>query len=86
MDIAPDYDHKRKYHLTTTEKRAFISNKLQLQNQSSIFTKKDKSLDAPTNILSGSLMAHNTTASLNKLICTVTFSNSKTKLDIFLSP
>ena len=34
MEIAPENDHKRKIHVTMTEKGAYTSKKLELQNQS----------------------------------------------------
>ena len=48
---------------------ANISNKLQLQNRSSTFIHKTKSLLPATSILSRTPMAYNTTASLAKLTC-----------------
>ena len=56
-----------KCHVTLTKKDAYLSNKLQLQRPSSTFTHKNKSLHPATSILSRSPMAHNTTASLDKL-------------------
>ena len=52
------------------QKRAYISNEMQLQNHSSTFIQKNKSLLSATSILSCSPMAYNTTASLDKLTCT----------------
>ena len=66
MEIAPEIDHLRKHH----QKEAFIRNKSQLQNHSSTFLHKNKSLLLATSILSHSPMAFNTTASLDKLTCT----------------
>ena len=48
----------------------YISNEIQLQNHSLSLIHKDKSLPPPTNFLSRSPMAYNTTASLDKLTCT----------------
>ena len=53
-----------------TEKDAYISNEIQLQNHSLTFVLKNKSLLSATSILFRSPIAHNTTASLDKLICT----------------
>ena len=58
-----------KNHVTNTERNAFISNKMQLQNLSLTFFHKSKSLSA-TSILSRSPKAYNTPASLDKLTCT----------------
>ena len=55
---------------TMTEKDAYISNDMQLQNQSSNFVLKNKSLLSATGILSCSPMAYNTTVSLDELTCT----------------
>ena len=52
------------------QKDAFISNELQLQKDSLTFIHKNKSLPSANSILSCSLMAYNTTASLDKLTCT----------------
>ena len=49
---------------------AYMSNELQLQNLSSTFIHKNKSLFSATSILSRSPMSYNTTASLEKLTCT----------------
>ena len=59
-----------KSHLTRTKKDAYISNELQLQNDSLTFIQKIKSLLSATSILYRSPMAYNTTASLEKLTCT----------------
>ena len=59
----------RKCHVTRTEKDAYISNEMQLQNNSLAFFHKIKSLLSATGILSRSPMAYNTTASLDKLSC-----------------
>ena len=48
---------------------AYISKEMQLQNHSSTFILKNKSLFSATSILSLSPMAYNTTASLDKLTC-----------------
>ena len=53
-----------------TKKNAYKSNEMQLQNHSSTFINKNKSLASATSILSCSHMAYNTTASLHKLTCT----------------
>ena len=60
----------------------------QLQNHSLSFIHKNKSLLSATSILSRSLMAYNTTASLDKLTCTdyVEFCKSQPDLDNFLGP
>ena len=60
-----------------TEKNAYISNEMQLQNHRLIFIHKNKSLLSATSFLSRSPMAYNTTASLDKLTCTdyVNFGN-----------
>ena len=52
------------------QKRAYISNEIQLQNHSLTFFHKNKSLLSATSILSRSPMAYNTTVSLDKLTCT----------------
>ena len=44
-----------------------MSNEMQLQNLSSAFIHKNKSLLSATSLLSRSLMAYNTTATLEKL-------------------
>ena len=59
-----------KFRLTMTKRHAYISNEMQLQNYSLTFLHENKSLLSATSILSGSPMAYNTTASLNKLTCT----------------
>ena len=51
-------------------KHAFISNEMQLQNHSLTFIQKGESLLSATSILSRSPMAHNITASLDRLTCT----------------
>ena len=53
------------------QKDAYLSNKLQLRNRSLTFDHKNKSLLSATSIRSRSPMAYNTTASLDKLTCTV---------------
>ena len=53
-----------------TSKNAYISNELQLQNHSSTFFLKNNSFPLTTSIQSPSLMAHNTTVSLDKMTCT----------------
>ena len=57
-------------HVTITRRDAFICNEWQLQNHSSDFIHKNKSLLSATSILSCSPIAYNTTASLDKLTCT----------------
>ena len=52
------------------QKHAYLSNEVQLQNQSSTLIYDNKSLFSATSILSCSHMAYNTTASLDKLTCT----------------
>ena len=59
-----------KRHVTMTKKNAYISNEMHLQNHSSIFIRKNKSLLSATSFLSRSPMAYNTTAFLDKLTCT----------------
>ena len=59
-----------KCHVTKTKKDAYISNEIQFKNHSLTFIHKNKSLPSATSILSCSPMAHNTTASLDKLTCT----------------
>ena len=59
-----------KCHMTTTKKDAYISDKIQLQNHSLTFTHKNKSLLTATSNQCRSPMAYNTTASLDKLLCT----------------
>ena len=60
----------RKCHVTVTENDAYMSNEMQLQNHSSTFIHKNKSLLPATSIPSRSPVAYNTTASLNNLTCT----------------
>ena len=59
-----------KAHVTRNKKDAFISNEMQLQNQSLTFNHKSKSILSATSILSRSPRAYNTTAYLDKIICT----------------
>ena len=56
----------------TPEKQSFISNKLKLQNHSSILVLTEKSKFSATSTLSGQPkpMAYKTTASLKKQTCT----------------
>ena len=71
------------------QKEGHINNKLQLQNDSSTFFLKNKSLLPATSNLSCSPMAHNITASLDKLSCTnyLDFGERQdTYLDNFFSP
>ena len=70
-----DNDQKRKllvwkHQVPLTGKEAYISNKVQLQNYSSVFFQSDKSLPSASSTLSRSPMAYNTTASVGKPICT----------------
>ena len=68
-----------------TEKHAFISNEMQLQNHALTFFHQNKSLPSAPRILSRSPMAYNTTASLNKLTCTdnVDFGNGQDRFGQF---
>ena len=88
MELAPDIDHIRKRHVTITKKEAYISNKLQLQNQSSTFIHKNKSLLPATRIPSRSPIAYNITAYLDKKVVPTmrTLANAKTYVDDFLGP
>ena len=52
------------------KKDAYKVNELQLQNHSSSSLHNNKALLSATSILSRSPMAYNTTASLDKVICT----------------
>ena len=61
---------KWKCHVTMTKKDAYISNEMQLQNQSSTFLHKSKSLLSATSLLSRSPMVYIITASWDKLTCT----------------
>ena len=62
-----------------------ISNEKHLQNHSLTFIHKNKSLLPATSLLSRSLVAHNTTASLNKLTCNdyVDFGNGQDRFGLF---
>ena len=60
METSPDNDQKKSY----------MGNKMQLQNHSSTSFYKNKLLLSATSILPRSPMAYNTTAFLDKLICT----------------
>ena len=53
-----------------TKKGAWISNELQLQNDSLSSVHKNYSFLSATRVLSYWAVAYNTTASLDKLICT----------------
>ena len=53
-----------------TKKDAYLSSDASLQNPSIIFIHKNKGNHSATTILSQSLMAYNTTVSLDKLTCT----------------
>ena len=59
-----------KRHVTLTKKDAYVSNKMELQNHFLTFIHENKSFLSPTSFLSRSPTAYNTTASLDKLICT----------------
>ena len=85
LQIATEIDFLRKNHVTRTKKEAYISNKLQLQNLSSPFIHKNKSLLSTTSTLLPSPMAQNTTASLDKLTCTdyMDFSKSQDRFEQF---
>ena len=50
-----------------TKREAYISNEMQLQNQSLTFFQKKKSFFSATSVLSRSPMTYKTTASLDKL-------------------
>ena len=77
--------HVRECHVTMTKKDAFISNEIQLQNQSLFFIHKNISLHSATRSLSCSPMAYSTTASLDKLTCTdnVDFGESQDRFGRF---
>ena len=91
MERSRDNDHKRKKSpymensRDRDQKNPYISNKLQLQNHPLTFFHKNKSLLSATGILTPSLMAYNTTASLDKLTCTeyVTFGNCQDRSGSF---
>ena len=68
-EISPVKDHIRKGYATMTRK-AYMRNKLQLQNHSSVFMYKNESLLSATNLLSRYPMAYNTASSMDKLTCT----------------
>ena len=74
-----------KSHVTMTKNDAYICNEMQFQNRSSTFIHKNKSLLSATSILSGSPMAYNTTASVDKLTCTdyVDFSKCQDRFERF---
>ena len=59
-----------KCHVTMPKKNADISNEMEFQRQSLALIHKNESLLSATSILYCSLMAYNTTASLDKLSCT----------------
>ena len=59
-----------KFHETMTKKDTYICNDMQLQNHSLTFNHKNKAVLSTTSIPCGSPIAHNTTASLEKLTCT----------------
>ena len=58
------------YHVTMTKKDAYEKNEMQLQHHSLTFIDKTNSLLSATSNLPHSPMAHNTTASLDKVTCT----------------
>ena len=76
MEISRDKAQKRKespymeMSRDTDQKHAYISNEMQLQNQSLPFFHKNKSLLPANGILYRSPMAYNNTASLDNLTCT----------------
>ena len=76
MEKSRDSDQKKKespymeMSRDKVQKDAYSSNEMQLQNHSSTFLHKNKSLLLATSFLSRSPMAYNTTASLDKLTCT----------------
>ena len=67
MEIAPQIDLLRKHHATMTKNEAQIANNLPIQNPSSTFIHKNKSLVSTSSLLSRSAMAYNTSAPLEKL-------------------
>ena len=72
MEMSRDKDQKGKHligkcHVTVTKKDAYKSNKIQFQNHSLTFVHENKSLLSATSFLFCSPMAHDTTASLDKL-------------------
>ena len=73
MKMSHDNDQKRREFLfmemsrDNDQKHAYISNEMQFQNHFVNFIHKNKSLFSATSTLSHSPMAHNTTASLDKL-------------------
>ena len=70
MEDAPENDHIGKHHVTITESKNYMSKKLQLKKQSSTFIHEKYSLFSATSIISRSLKAYNTAASLGELTCT----------------
>ena len=74
--------------MTMTKKDAFTGNQLQLQNLSLTFSHIKKELLSATSVLCRSLIAHNTTTSLEKPICTnyVDFDNCKDRIEGFFGP
>ena len=70
MGFAPENDHIRKHHVTSTKKESFVSNKLQLQKHSSTFIHKNLLLLSATSILFRWPKAYNTIVPLEKLACT----------------
>ena len=76
MELSRDNDRKRKESPymemwpDNDKKNAYISTEMQLQNHSLTLIHENKSLLSATRILFCSPMAHNTTASLDKLTCT----------------
>ena len=77
-----------KCQMTIFKRDAYIGNEMQLQNLSLVFIPKNKSLLSATSVLSRSSLAHNTTASLDKLILRNmwTLANAKTDLVEFIGP
>ena len=90
MEISRDNSQKKNLliwncYVSMTKKDAYISNKIQFQNHSSLFVHKNKSLFSATTILSRSPIAHNTTETLDKLACTnyVDFGKSQDRFGRF---
>ena len=67
------------------QNQAYMSNEMQLQNHYLTFIHENKSLLSATSILFRSPIAHNTTASLDKLTCTdcVDFGKSQDRFGQF---
>ena len=75
MEMSHDNDQKRKespfmeMSRDKDQKNEYLSDEFQIQNNFLTFIHINKSLLSATSILSRSPMAHNTTASLEKLTC-----------------